>query len=536
MEAMPGTPVTDTAQAPLTLVSRRATVGLRLALVLLAALLFNVLAISALTVYALRGQRAEIARTTAAAREHALELAANRIEQALQAAVQSPFLLIENLPIGEVSEPRLTLLRTSFPTVTRVLLFDADLHLVRSFPHAAAEQDRRLVDWVSERLREEQPRQISAHPLALQSFVEQVGGQPKLFVYEAMRDAGDAGDQAQSGASGWALMQFDLAALEATYLRPVLAVREALLGVALRLESPDDSVRAEELSAPVGHLLPGWNVTLAPAAAASSGLDDSDWTVVSVGGGALLAIATTAFAVWWEVRREYALVELRNRFVASVSHELKTPLALIRMYAETLYLRRQIDPEKQHEYHRVMLREAERLSQMIGDVLSFARLRAGAKAYQLTATDMRATVSNVLERYRGQFEEHGVRIDDHIDDVLPSVAHDPNGVTQILINLVDNATKYAAAGGVIEVHLHNDGDWVELGVIDHGPGIAADEHARLRRAFERGTMASDAHGSGLGLALVEQIAVAHGAHLVLDSPENHAGVRAVVSFPVSEGR
>ncbi len=79
--------------------------------------------------------------------------------------------------------------------------------------------------------------------------------------------------------------------------------------------------------------------------------------------------------------------------------------------------------------------------------------------------------------------------------------------------------------------LVDDLDWVELQVTDFGLGISAEEHARLRQAFEHGRMAQTAHGSGLGLALVEQIAAAHRAHFILDTPVGHSGVKAVVSFP-----
>ncbi|MDQ3959698.1 MAG: sensor histidine kinase [Pseudomonadota bacterium] len=105
---------------------------------------------------------------------------------------------------------------------------------------------------------------------------------------------------------------------------------------------------------------------------------------------------------------------------------------------------------------------------------------------------------------------------------------------QILLNLLDNAFKYATSGGVVQVHLVGDSDWVELQVIDFGPGIPAEEHARLHQVFQRGRMTET--GSGLGLALVEHVAQAHHAHFILDTPEDHSGVKAVVSFPSYKGK
>jgi signal transduction histidine kinase len=115
---------------------------------------------------------------------------------------------------------------------------------------------------------------------------------------------------------------------------------------------------------------------------------------------------------------------------------------------------------------------------------------------------------------------------------LPPVAHDRRGVTQILLNLLDNAAKYAAAGGVVQIRLAASGDCVELAVTDFGPGIPARERARLRSAFERGDDVEPQSGSGLGLAVVDQIADVHHARVVLETPQGGSGLEAVVSFPV----
>jgi signal transduction histidine kinase len=239
-----------------------------------------------------------------------------------------------------------------------------------------------------------------------------------------------------------------------------------------------------------------------------------------------------AFAVWRELRREHALVDLRNRFVANVSHELKTPLALIRMYAETLYLRRITDEERRHQYHRILLHEAERLSQMIDTVLDFSRLSQGVDLYQLTATDLRRTVTDVLDSYRWRTGDAGLRLEVQLEEAVPPVAHDRYGITQILRNLIDNAVKYAAAGGVVRVALRSSRQHgIELAVSDHGPGIPAADRERVRQPFQRGRDADPVSGSGLGLALVDQIAKSHHARLLLITPADGNGLEAIVRFP-----
>ena len=497
------------------------------------------LSISGLTLYALKGQRAQLSKTLRESQEQALAFLANRLEQSLLNAIQAPFLVLKNIPQQGISEERLRFLRLTFPVVEQVLFLDRQMKLTQNFPLPLNEHQRRFNQWIVQRVQEEEVDKED-QPFSLHTFVETLSGRPALFAFQPITDIPPQEKAIQASEvlpEGWVLMHFNLDVLRASRIISLLAQFNEAQGGSARLQDPELGIGKDSLSVSLTRVLPGWMLVFEPPRAPQEQwLYHQSWVIIGVAGGALLATAITGFAVWWEIRREYALVELRNRFVANVSHELKTPLSLIRMYAETLYLRRLNDLQKQHEYHRVILREAERLSQMINNVLDFARLRAGAIIYHLTETDLRATVSSILEHYRSQIEERGVRLEVSLPEHLPPVAHDPNGVTQILLNLLDNAVKYANSGGVVQVRLVDDPDWVELQVTDFGPGIPAEEHARLHQAFERGRMVETAHGSGLGLALVEQIAAAHHAHFILGTPENHSGVQAVVSFPSYKGR
>jgi two-component system osmolarity sensor histidine kinase EnvZ len=113
---------------------------------------------------------------------------------------------------------------------------------------------------------------------------------------------------------------------------------------------------------------------------------------------------------------------------------------------------------------------------------------------------------------------------------LPPVAHDPDGVTRVVLNLLNNALDHGGGQG-IDLTLRQDGDWVDLTVTDHGTGLSAEELALIRRAVAEGEAAPSRRGSGLGLALVERIAAAHRAYLLLDTPDEGSGLRVVVSFP-----
>src|SRR3569623_107676 len=163
------------------------------------------------------------------------------------------------------------------------------------------------------------------------------------------------------------------------------------------LEDLTKTIADDARNWPVGKGRPGWMLAFKPAMQPEAqrvyherGLG---WCVA---GCIILAMLIATFAVWRELRREHALVDLRNRFVANVSHELQPPLALLRMFAETLYLHRVHDEARVHEYHRVLLHEAERLSQMINAVLDFSSLTQGVSPYRLDETDLRTTVLEVL--------------------------------------------------------------------------------------------------------------------------------------------
>ncbi len=501
---------------------------LRLPVFLLTALLLNVLAISALTIPALRGQQADIERSRQTTWERALGLLGSEVEHELLKAIQSPFLLLKNLNQESISDARLTLLMNSFPDVEQALFFTTDVALERSHPRLATRRDRLTADWIAERTRQEL-LSTTGQRLLIHSFVEELDGKPTLFAFQSVNDLPD--DTSMASPAGWVVLKIDLGSLTARHIAKMLNKFSRDSGAKVRLVGPGDSGRGVSVS--LNRVLPGWmlladNGFPAPKPA---GFDRHEVASVTLGIGALVSVILTMVAIWWEIRREYALVDIRNRFITSVSHELKTPLSLIRMYAETLYLKRQNDPALQREYIGVMLREAERLSAMINDVLTFSKLRAGGAVYHLTATDIGATVADIVEHYREHFAARRLRIALTMAEPLPPVAHDPNGITQILLNLFDNVAKYAADGGMLEVYLRADDRWVDLDVIDYGPGIDHEKRMRLTRAFRRGELSDIATGSGLGLALVEHIAEAHGGHLIIEDAEGHRGLKVSISFP-----
>jgi signal transduction histidine kinase len=237
--------------------------------------------------------------------------------------------------------------------------------------------------------------------------------------------------------------------------------------------------------------------------------------------------------VWANVRRELKLSRLKSDFVANVSHELKTPLALIRLYAETLELGRVPNQERKAEYYRVINKESRRLTQLINNILDFSRIEAGRKEYRLVPSDIGAVVRDVVESYRFAIEKLGFTLELQLGDDLPELALDPEALSQALINLLNNAIKYSPEQKAITVSVRREQDRVLLSVSDRGMGIPRSEHRRIFEKFYRveTSLVHTTKGSGLGLALVQHITEAHGGHVELKSTPGE-GSTFTLSLPV----
>ena len=164
-----------------------------------------------------------------------------------------------------------------------------------------------------------------------------------------------------------------------------------------------------------------------------------------------LMLAAGLYLVYSNVRRELHLARLKSDFVANVSHELKTPLALIRLFAETLELGRVPSEEKAHQYYRVINKESHRLTQLINNILDFSRIEAGRKEYRFAPTDVARVVREVIESYRFQIEQQGFELKVDVADDLPQVPADEEALGQAIINLVNNAIKYSRESKTIHI-------------------------------------------------------------------------------------
>jgi two-component system phosphate regulon sensor histidine kinase PhoR len=237
-----------------------------------------------------------------------------------------------------------------------------------------------------------------------------------------------------------------------------------------------------------------------------------------IGGAVTVILAGLGFLVL-AIRRERRANELKSDFISNVSHELKTPLSIISMFGEMLAAGRTKSPEQATEYAEIIWRESVRLGRLIDNVLDFAKIERGMGVYEFAESDIGEVVARAIEVPQRRLAAAGMTLEAELEQDLPLVKLDANAFTLAVLNLIDNAIKYAAEGKKIHLTLRRDDDRLTLSVRDWGPGIPIDEHAQIFERFyrARAIRLKPIRGSGIGLALVQHIAHAHGGDVHVDS-------------------
>lgn len=254
-------------------------------------------------------------------------------------------------------------------------------------------------------------------------------------------------------------------------------------------------------------------------------------------GFALAVIVTGLVILVLAMRRERRANELKSEFISNVSHELKTPLSIISMFGEMLAMGRTKSPAQATEYAEIICRESTRLARLIDNVLDFAKIERGAEAYEFAEGDPGEVVDRAIELSARRVQAANMELHTHIAPDLPRLSLDANALTLAVLNLIDNAIKYAPEGKWIDLEVQLAGDRVELTVHDHGQGIAKEEQERIFERFyrARAVRLKPIRGSGIGLALVKHIADAHGGGVDVSS-EPGQGATFRLWIPVSSHR
>ena len=236
----------------------------------------------------------------------------------------------------------------------------------------------------------------------------------------------------------------------------------------------------------------------------------------------ILVVALTLFGsylLWRDIRREVALSEMRSQFVSSVSHELKTPLTAIRMFAETLRMRRDSDPRMHAEYLDTIISESERLSRLVDNVLDFSKIERGGKNYRFEPVSLAEVVESAGQTMRHPLEQQGFQLLIDSGSEAATVRADRDALEQAVLNLLANAMKYSGDAREIALRLRRENGCAVIQVEDHGVGIAPEEHQHIFERFYRAPTRENQliPGAGLGLTLVQHIAQAHGGGVALES-------------------
>ena len=222
---------------------------------------------------------------------------------------------------------------------------------------------------------------------------------------------------------------------------------------------------------------------------------------------------------------------MQSEFVSSVSHELRTPLTAITGWGETL-LAGDAEPEETRRGITIILGEAKRLTGMVEELLEFTRIQDGRFTLNVRPCDLRADFEDMIFMYGSRLRQEGIELEyEENDDEIPEISCDPERMRQVFLNILDNAAKHGGEGKRITVSMRLEGQNLVTRIRDYGPGIPEEELPHVKMKFYKGS--SKARGSGIGLAVCDQIVELHGGKLTLENAEG-GGTLVTVSLPVTQ--
>jgi signal transduction histidine kinase len=409
------------------------------------------------------------------------------------------------------------------PLVERLYLFDRRGRL--RFPTGWRDDDERLLGRV---------------PAETSDVLWERGGRRELIVGDRVLLA--AVLRIPGGSPFLAVVVRDLAVLRRDVLAKTLEAPEGPTIVAV-LDHRDRPVytrapldRAERVAvAGFRDELPEWRVALyqAPGLSPRQAVRRQVMVFTAAFGVLLVIIVAGIVTTYRLMRRETEMARLKSDFVANVSHDLKTPLSVIRMFGETLDMGRVTSEVQRQQYYRVITRESERLSRLIDNVLDFSRIEGGRRAYEIAPAPVEPLIRETLDAFAYPLAQRGFKVEVQIAAAVGEAPMDADAVGQALANLIDNAIKYSDERRAIRVEADVVGGRLRIAVEDEGIGIADREHAKVFDKFYRvgRSETQGRRGSGVGLALVRHIAEAHGGAVTVESAPGK-GSRFTLWLPI----
>ena len=224
----------------------------------------------------------------------------------------------------------------------------------------------------------------------------------------------------------------------------------------------------------------------------------------------------------------------QSEFISSVSHELRTPLTAINGWAETLYNGEVRDASDVKKGMGIIVSESQRLTRMVEELLEFSRMETGRFNLSVEPIDIQAELEDAVYTYREFFRRKGLELDyTGCEEELPIISGDPERLRQVFCNLLDNADKHGGSGGRVEVSVgrerREEKDEVVIRIRDHGPGIPEDELPYIKYKFYKGS--SKARGSGIGLAVCDEIVNSHNGTLEIGNASG-GGCSVTIRLPI----
>ena len=223
--------------------------------------------------------------------------------------------------------------------------------------------------------------------------------------------------------------------------------------------------------------------------------------------------------------------KMQTEFISSLSHELRTPLTAITGWSETLMADETLDAETRRGM-KVILREARRLTEMVVDLLDFTRIQDGRMTLNVEPADIRGEFEDTVFMYGSRLAQDGIELEylDNDDDI-PQITCDPKRLRQVFLNILDNAAKHGGEGKRIQASMHFEHNAVVVRIRDFGSGIPEDEIPLVKKKFYKGS--SKARGSGIGLAVCDEIVQMHGGTLTLENASG-GGTLVTVIIPAAQ--
>ena len=305
--------------------------------------------------------------------------------------------------------------------------------------------------------------------------------------------------------------------------------------VMMKLIGPESDLTAGDiLSISAGRMLPGWRLSLSlgdagrfNAAVTQQGMLYF-WTGVVV----ILCTSLLAIVIARAFQRELRLASLKSDLVGTVSHELKTPLASIRLLVDTLIDAKQFDEQQTSEYLHLIARENARLSRVIDNFLTFSRIERGKHAFTFSPLSAGCIVERAIEAAGDRFKGPRCSLTTAVEEDLPLVSADEDALVTVILNLLDNAYKYTDGVCEIVISTFAEDNQVCIAIRDNGVGLS---RAAAKRVFQRfyqvdDSLARRGNGCGLGLSIVDDIVRAHGGTARVESRPGQ-GSTFIVGLP-----